>query len=61
MRVMRDPNEVRRLTCIVTGNEYGVSARSLYLLTKTVENIIANSRVSAGLEKKYLPNKKKRE
>jgi hypothetical protein len=48
---MRAPNEDRRLTYIVTGNEYAVTARSLYLLTKTVENIKAGSRVSGGLEK----------
>lgn len=48
---MLSPNEVRRLTFIVTGNEYAVSARGLRLLTKTVENIKAGSRVSGGLEK----------
>lgn len=58
--VMRAPNEVRRLTYIGTGNEYGVSVHSLYLLAKTVESINADSRVSAGLEKNYLLNKKKR-
>jgi hypothetical protein len=49
-RVIRAPNEVRRLTCIVNGNEYGISARSLHLLKKTVDNINADSRVSAELE-----------
>jgi hypothetical protein len=48
---MRAPNEVRRLTFIVTGNEYAVIAHSLYLLTKTVENFKARSRVSGELEK----------
>ena len=48
---MRAPNEVRRSTCIVTGNEYAVSARNLYMLTKAVLNMRACSRISGGLEK----------
>lgn len=49
--VMRAPNKVRRLTYIGTGNEYGVSARCLYLLVKTVENINVGNRVSSGIGK----------
>lgn len=48
---MRAPNEVRRLARTVSGNEYAVSTRSLYLLTKAVESIRAGSRISGGLEK----------
>jgi hypothetical protein len=54
MTVMRAPNEVRRLTRTVTRNEYAVSARRLYLLTKTAENINVNVGASAGTRKSCL-------